>query len=396
MKILFIHNRYQQAGGEDVAFQLEVGLLRQHHDVDVLHFSNDHILTLWDKISSAAKSVYNFFSFRTVISKISTFKPDVIHVHNLFFSASPSILIAAYKKKVPVVVTLHNYRLICANALLLRNNQVCELCVNKTLPLEGIKYKCYRSSSVQSGIVTAITGVHKIVKTWNRCVSQYICLTEFSKSKILFSSLQLKEQQIQVIPNFVPDITTGIHKKGDFFLYVGRISKEKGVEVLLKAFLKIPGQSLLIVGDGPEKLMLEEKYRNAVNISFLGQKDKASVLGLMAQCQALLFPSLCYENLPFTIIEAFSAGTPVIASRLGAMLEVIRNGYNGFHFTPGSHEELEAVVLKFVQLNEEEQKVLYKQARRSYEEKFHPDAHYKALINVYEKAIKKIKNDTTP
>lgn len=387
LRILFIHNRYQQAGGEDVAFQLEVDLLKKDHAVDVLLFSNDHIVDLRSRIGTAIKSIYSLSSFRIVRKKILAFKPDVIHIHNLFFNASPSILVAAYKMNIPVVVTLHNYRLICANALLLRNDYVCELCINKKLPTAGVRYKCYRNSYVQSAVVTAITGIHKLLKTWNRCVSQYICLTEFSKNKLLHSSLQLQEKQFSVLPNFVPDLIPGLKVRKNFFLYVGRISKEKGVDVVLEAFLNLKTENLIVVGEGPDKGRLEKIYGSASNIMFVGKKDKPEVLHLMSETKALVFPSLCYENLPFTIIESFSTSTPVIASRLGAMLEIVRDGYNGFHFKPGESSDLVRTVLEFGKLNLDQQAELYVQARSSYEQKFHPDIHYQSLISVYEKVI---------
>jgi glycosyltransferase involved in cell wall biosynthesis len=390
LKVLFIHNRYQQAGGEDLAFELEAELLRQNHSVEVLLFSNDKIVTGFNKFKAAVTSIYSVSSALKVKKAIQLYKPDIIHVHNLFFDASPSVLASAYRQKVPVVVTLHNYRLICANALLLRNNQVCELCIDKKLPTAGIRYKCYRNSAVQSAVVTAITGIHKLIKSWNKYVYQYICLTEFSKEKLLYSSLQLNEKQLLVVPNFVPDPKAYFNIRENFFLYVGRISKEKGVDVLLKAFLKLKTQNLVIIGDGPEKNILERQY-TAANIIFAGQKNKTDVLDLMSKAKALVFPSLCYENLPFTIIESYSTATPVIASGLGAMLEIVNDGYNGFHFMPGDVEDLEKALLKFLNLNEEQKRKIYAQARISYEEKFHPDIHYRALMNVYEKAIEENK-----
>ena len=201
----------------------------------------------------------------------------------------------------------------------------------------------------------------------------------------------MKEDQLIVIPNFVPDPKSDFKLRKNFFLYVGRISKEKGVDVLLKAFTNLGTENLVIVGDGPEKDSLEKKYSSASNITFVGKKDTKEVFRLLSETKAHLFPSHCYENLPFTIIESFSTATPVIASRLGAMLEIVKDGYNGFHFTPGDAGNLESVLLKFDQLDREEQQQLCIQARMSYDEKFHPDAHYKALMNVYENALEEKK-----
>ena len=386
MKILFIHNKYQEEGGEDVAFNGEVSLFKQKHEIFELIFNNDDIVTVTDKLKTSITGFYNFSSARKVKETIAIFKPDVIHIHNLFFTASPSILYAAKKRGVPVIVTLHNYRLICCNALLLRNNTVCELCVNHKLPHYGIKYKCYKNSSIGSAITTGITGLHKYLKTWNKYVDQYISLTEFAKSKFIRSSLLLKENQITVIPNFVFGNGAPPQIRENFFLYVGRISGEKGIELLLREFSRELTHKLIIVGDGPLKHRLEEQYISD-NILFIGKKGRNEVVDLMSKCKALIFPSVCYEGLPFTILEAFSTGTPVIASRLGAMAEIIKDGISGFHFIPNDKNDLANAIDKFNQLNEKERQAMRKQARLSYEQKYHPEAHYQALLSVYQKAI---------
>jgi glycosyltransferase involved in cell wall biosynthesis len=386
VKILFIHNRYQEEGGEDVAFNAEVSLFKQDHEVFELVFNNDDIVTVTGKLKAAVTGFYNLSSARKVKEIIAVFEPDVIHIHNLFFTASPSILYAAKKKRVPVIITLHNYRLICCNALLLRNNKVCELCTNHKLPHYGIKYKCYRKSVIGSAITTGITGVHKYLKTWNKYVSQYISLTEFARYKFITSSLSLNDNQITVIPNFVFDNGEPRQTRENFFLYVGRISEEKGIELLLKTFSPGLIHKLIIVGDGPVKSRLEEQYASG-NISFIGKKGKHEVLDLMKRCKALIFPSVCYEGMPFTIIEAFSTGTPVIASRLGAMAELIQDGMNGFHFETNNAQDLKNVIQKFTQLDEGKRKNMCDGARFSYEQKYHPEAHYKAILSVYQKAI---------
>ncbi len=287
-----------------------------------------------------------------------------------------------------MIFTLHNYRLICCNALLLRNDTICELCTKKKLPLAGIKYKCYRSSHVQSALVTGITGLHKIAGTWKRKVDTYIALTEFGRKKFLESSLQLAEEQLVVLANFVADPELVPMQREKFFLYVGRISPEKGLSVLLECFSAMPDQMLMVAGDGPDKALLQEQYSKFPNIQFAGHLEKMDVHVLMMQAQAFIFPSLWYEGLPLTIIEAFSAGTPVIASRMGAMAEIVADGYNGFHFEPGSAEDLNRVVHIFAALGEEKHKI-YQQAKNTYIEKYHPDVYYKSIMDIYNKAILK-------
>jgi glycosyltransferase involved in cell wall biosynthesis len=392
VRILFIHNRYRYEGGEDVAVGLEVALLKQNgHDVEVLLFDNLHISTTPNRIKAGLQAFYNFSSARKTAATIERFKPEVIHIHNLFFIASPSVLYVANKYRIPVIITVHNYRLVCANALLIRNNQVCELCVNKTFPLAGIRYKCYRNSAVESAFAASVTGIHKLIKTWNKYVSQYIVLTHFAKNKLLASSLKLKEQQLSVVSNFVPDEGRRLLPARErYFLFVGRLSAEKGLPVLIQTFADLKSETLVIIGDGPQRQILEEQSFLHPNIRFAGKKSKTEVLDFLGQCTALVFPSICFEGMPYTILEAFSMGTPVIASNLGAMAEMIKDGYNGFLFQPGDAASLKDGLLKFKRLGEQ-QNDLSRQARLTYEKSYHPQIHYHAMMSIYQKAIETYK-----
>ena len=388
MKILIIHNRYKQFGGEDVAVELEGSILAKNkHEVEILYFDNSPIEGVVSKINSAFRAVYNFSSARKVSKAILKFKPNIIHIHNLFFVASPSVLFAANKHKIPVVVTLHNYRLICANALLLRNNQVCELCTQKKIPLAGIRYKCYRDSAIESALVTGITGIHKLLKTWQNKIHTYITLNEFSRSKLLHSSLNVPAGKMITKPNFVPDPGEGSMQREDFFLFAGRIVKEKGVHVLAKAFADMPENKIIIIGDGPEKDLLQEQFRPYPNIFFEGQMEKKMVTDYMKRCKAFICPSIWYEGAPLTIIEAFASGTPVVASKLGSMAESITDGFNGLHFTTGDANDLCAKIRLLI-TETENNSMFYRNARQTYLEKYHPDIHYNAILKIYENAIK--------
>ena len=392
MRILFIHNKYKQYGGEDVAVELETSvLLEKGHEVKTLFFENDQIIGFFSKLRAAFAAVYNFSSARKASNAILQFKPDIIHIHNLFFIASPSILYAAYKHKVPVVLTLNNYRLVCANALLMRNNKICELCIRKKLPFSGIKYKCYRNSSAESALVTIITGLHKLITTWKNTVSAFVALNEFSRSKFLNSSLQIPAAKLIAKPNFVRDPGEGNDVREDFFLFVGRIEKEKGVHVLAEAFVGMPGNKIIIIGDGPERNLLQEKFRSYENISFIGQMRKQQLNDYMKRCKAFICPSIWYEGTPLTIIEAFAAGTPVITSGLGSMAESVSDGFNGLHFTAGDANDLCKKVRLFIERTEN-CTIMYKNARQTYLDKYHEDIHYNSILKIYEKVIAE-KND---
>jgi glycosyltransferase involved in cell wall biosynthesis len=300
--------------------------------------------------------------------------------------ASPSVVFAASKHKIPVILTLHNYRLICANALLLRDGKICELCINKKFPVDGIRYKCYRNSSLASATVTAITGFHKLFNTWKNKIDTYIALNEFSRSKLLYSSLDIPPGKMITKPNFAVDRFDENLQRENFFLFAGRIVKEKGVHVLAQAFASIPEHKVIIIGDGPEKQILEQQYSSFSNIQFTGQMEKLKVNEYMKRCKAFICPSIWYEGAPLTIIEAFAAGTPVIASRLGAMEESITNGFNGLHFNPGDADDLSKKIKLFI-AETGNNDLLYKNARQTYLEKYRPDAHYNAIMKIYQNAI---------
>lgn len=387
MRILFVHNKYQYRGGEDVTLDLERSLLlSKAHEVEVLEFDNYHIKGLFSKIKTGLSSFYNRTSARALAEKIDSFRPDIIHVHNLFFTASPSILYKAKAMGIPVVMTIHNYRLICANAMLLRNGKVCELCVPHTFPLSGIKYKCYRSSAIESALVTGITSVHKMLSTWHDKVNHYIVPSHFLKEKLQHSSLKLKESEASVIPNLSEDLAFEPGDRSDYFLFAGRLSYEKGIDILLDCFANNRDLTLVIAGDGPEKSNLLNRIRDIPTIRYMGLRTKAEVIALMKRCRALIFPSRWYEGLPLTIIEALSTGTPVIAARLGAMPEMIRDGYNGFLFPAGNSVALAGQIRHFNAVAQGSPE-LYLNARQAYQERYHPEIHYRSIMSLYETTI---------
>jgi glycosyltransferase involved in cell wall biosynthesis len=389
MRILFIHNRYRQEGGEDVALELEVRLLQQKgHVVNTLIFDNERITGFIGKIEHGMHAFYNRHSARLTERAIREFQPEIVHVHNVFFTASPSVIRVAANHGLPVVLTLHNYRLICANALLLRNNQVCDLCVRKIFPLDGIRYKCYHGSAAETGLVTAVTGMHKVLRTWQKKVDAYITLTQFARSRFLASSIAGPDDRFRLLPNFIfdPGIGEPAQKRKDFFLFVGRLSREKGVHVLLEAFAGMPGSRLVVIGDGPERKEMEEDYRSAANILFTGWKPKSDVLQSLKECKALLFPSIWYEGLPFTIIEAFAVGTPVLASAIGAMQELIQDGVNGYHFIPGNSEAVKAAIVRF-EAQPQANALMYENARETWSKYYGPDSHYAGLMAIYKSVL---------
>lgn len=384
MKILILHNRYQIAGGEDNVVRAEHALLEAHgHTVTVLEVRNDQIVGVWEKLSAAINGIYSIQSKRRVSSAIAQLEPDIVHVHNFFPLLSPSVYDACLAADIPAVQTLHNYRLICPKAMPFRNGEICEACFNQVVPLSGVLFGCYRNSRTQSAAVSTMIGLHRLRGTWQRRVSAYIALSDFQKQKLVQAGLP--KDRIFVKPNFVFAHELPAHSGcDDFVLFVGRLAEEKGVEVLLDAYLQghlaLP---LKIVGDGPLRQSLQEKAAGLENISFLGRQDSKAVAQLMQRARFLVFPSIWYEGFPLTILEAYSCKLPVIASNLGTMSEMVLDGVTGLHFQSGNPGDL-ASKIQWAIAHPESLKKMGAAAYQTYQTCYTPEVNYRQLLHVYE------------
>ncbi len=389
MKILIVHNTYQRKGGEDFVMESEANLLQQYgHQVEKMIFRNDDISSFSDKIKAAKGLFYNGESAKKLGKVINTFHPDIIHVHNIFYLASPSVFYEAKKLNIPVVLTLHNYRLICPGALLLRDAKVCELCVHKKFPLAGIHHGCHRGSSLQTAQLTLMTGIHKVLNTWKNKVDRYIALTDFARQRIIDSSLRLAPDQVVVKPNFVDDMGEApFEDREPFFLFIGRLSEEKGIHTLLEALQRQPFP-LEIIGDGPLRAEVEKVEASIPSVKFWGFKDKSFIAERLGRCAALVFPSIWYEGMPLTLLEAFSRGTPVISSDMNNINTIVKNRHNGIHFQSGNDEDLAATINHFTQ-HHDQFTDLYTQARSDYDTMYSPQANYQKLANIYESLFAK-------
>jgi glycosyltransferase involved in cell wall biosynthesis len=391
VKVLLIHNRYQLAGGEDVVVQAEKALLEANdHQVALVEISNDQIVSVFDKANAAVRAIYSPASKQQVSAEIAHFRPDVVHVHNFFPLLSPSVYDACRDAGVPVVQTVHNYRLGCLNAILLRNGKVCEDCLGKRMPWPGIVHGCYRGSRAQSAATAAMLAVHWLRGTWQERVDAYIVLTNFQKEKMVQAGLP--REKIYVKPNYISEPEQCGESKifGDYALFVGRLSPEKSITTLIEAYkhndLRIP---LKIVGDGPLHESLQADVQAAgleSAIKFLGRQDKSAVLSLMHNARFLVFPSIWYETFGLTMVEAFACGLPVLASRLGSMAEIVEDGVTGLHFEAGNSADL-ADKMQWANEHPEEMISMGKNARRAYEAHYTPEINYQQLTAIYQQVI---------
>lgn len=385
MRIIIIHNFYKKSGGEDVVFEEETNLLRENgHDVECLTFDNKSINSSWKTVLYFFKSIYNPSSAKILRKRIIDFKPNIIHVHNTFLVASPSIYWVAYRMGIPLVQTLHNYRTICPSSNLYFDGQIYTKSVNKIFPLAAIFKGVYRNSIAYSFLVATISAVHKIIGTYKKGISKFICLSKHSKNIFTKSSLKLDESQIDVKPNFLKDPGKESIEKEDFYIYVGRLTVEKGVKTLLKAFENID-KKLVIIGDGDLRNEVENASKNYKNIIYKGFQNREAIMKDIRKAQALIFPSEWYETFGLTIIEAFACKTPVIISDIGGHAQMIQEGMTGFHFKCGQHEDLKRAISVFEKTPNKNQ--FAENARKEYEEKYTAKKNYTYLIDIYKSLL---------
>lgn len=381
MRILSIHNRYQIRGGEDECHEAEVNLLREiGHQVEVYEENNDRVATLGN-LPMAARTVWSQEAYETVRSRLTAQPYDVVHVQNFFPLISPSVYYAAKAEGVPVVQTLHNYRLLCPNALFFRDGRICEDCLGKFVPYAGVQHGCYRNSQIASGGVATMLTVHRAMSTWTKMVDLYIALTEFARQKFIDGGLPA--ERIMVKPNFVsPDPGPGTGN-GGYALFVGRLSTEKGLDTLLAAWEHLSTQiPLKIVGDGPLADQVAKATQRLSQVEWLGRRPMAEVYALMGEAVFLVFPSKWYETFGRVAVEAFAKGTPVIAANIGAIAELVDSGRTGLHFRPGDTEDLIAQV-EWLLANPVKLAQMRQEARAEFEDKYTAEKNYQKLKDIY-------------
>jgi len=386
-RVLLVHNAYQQAGGEDSVVAAELALLRaKGHEVIELRRDNDELHSI-NGAAAAATALWSAATHRQALGLIRRHDPDVVHVHNTFPLISPSLYWACGELGVPVVQTLHNFRLACPQAMFLREGKVCESCLGRT-PWPALKHGCYRGSRVQTAVVFGMLGLHRGLGTFERKVTRYIALNEFCRAK--FIQAGLPAERIVVKPNFVDAAKpAGTPREG--LLFVGRLAPEKGVDVLSRAWEAGPGMALRIVGSGPAAAPLE----GLPGVDMLGVMTASQVQAEMARALALVLPSIWYENFPRTLVEAYAAGLPVIASRIGALAELVENGKTGLLFEPGDAHELRRVMRWAIE-HPRHMAAMGAIARSRYEAHYTPEINYMQLTAIYRSAIAEARAGDAP
>jgi len=390
MKLVVVHNSYQQPGGEDVAFAGECRLLQQHeHTVVAYHRSNHEIdsMSTVQRLIMPKQMIYSDRSRREIQELLRKEQPDLVHVHNTFMMVSPSIYETCQEMGVPVLQTLHNFRLLCPAWTLSREGRICEECVDHGL-WRSVWHGCYRDSRLMTAGVALMLQVHRGRGTWNDSVDGYVALSEFARRKFVDSGLPASK--LYVKPNFVQDDPGERDAPGHYALFVGRLSLEKGAATLLSAWEKLKHSiPLVIVGDGPLRQSLESEAvaRGLSSVKFRGWLAGEETRATMKRAAFLVIPSLWYEGFPMIVAEAFACGTPVICSKLGTLEEIVEDQYTGLHFSHGDADDLAGKV-EWAWAHRSQVGAMGKAARQEYENRYTPEKNYRQLMQIYEQTMR--------
>jgi glycosyltransferase involved in cell wall biosynthesis len=383
MKILIIHCRYQQRGGEDFVVEEELKILSAEHEVEALLFQNE---AGWKGALSMILYPINFLATKKVRHKIRSFQPDIIHLHNLHYAAGPLIIRTVKSAGIPVVMTLHNFRLLCPSATLYFQGEQLRDSLSENFPWTAIKKGVISNSSLKTFWVAFTQWIHRKSGTFD-LIDTYIALNQSQEALFLQSHLSITKDRILVKPNFCPTVETSkTTEKGHHFLYLGRLSEEKGISTLLSAFAA-SSATVKIAGAGPLEGEVIRFSQLHDNIIYLGQLSKHEVATELSLCSALIFSSVWPETFGLVIIEAFSMGTPVIASHTGAAKDLVQDHINGLHFEPGNADDLTRKIEYWQQLPDDAKKRIAENAYQTWRSHYTPEVNLQLLESIYKRAI---------
>ncbi|MBC8033319.1 MAG: glycosyltransferase family 4 protein [Chitinophagaceae bacterium] len=384
MKVGIVHTNYIKKGGEDVVVEQETIQLRDRNiDTSVLLFQNPKGKAA--QITGMLSSLFNVASWKRMNKWMEQEKPDIIHIHNWHFSASPSVIMAASRKGIPVVHTLHNFRLLCPSGLLLHNNKLFLDSLKGPFPWQAVFKKVYHDSFFQTFWLSLTVWLHKNMGTFKN-IDRFIVLTGNAKKIFTSSSFPMDESKIDIKPNFIQDIQLSPVERGNNFLFIGRLAPEKGIDILLEAFDGTDFE-LTIIGEGPLEHLVEKAMQKNPKIRYLGFQARPAILTELQKCSAMVFPSIWYEGNPLVIIEALACGTPIISSRMGAMETMIRDGYNGMHYDPESVEDFRNKLKTWQGMYATERNIMYVNARESYVTTYTAEKNIEQLLLIYKSVI---------
>lgn len=385
--ILIVHNFYQIPGGEDTVVANEKKMLEDYgHKVILYTRSNNELknMGLFRKLLIPFTTIYNPRTARDVKRIIKSENIDIVHVHNTLNLVSPAVYYAALSMRKPVVQTIHNFRLLCPGATFYRDGNICEECVSKGLTC-ALKHKCYRGSFFQTLVCVISTKIHRLTDIYGKI--NYICLTEFNKKKLL-ELKQIKPEKVFVKPNFVNSKVEIEEKRKNQIVFVGRLDKLKGIDLLLEAWkiLGVAAPELVVCGTGPmEEWCKDFIDKNNLNIEMKGFINNEEALRIIGESKAMILPTQWYEGFPMSIVEAFSVGTPVIVPDMGNCGALVTDGITGWKYK--NVEDLNHLIN--MALNED----IYQLTYDNFKCKYTKNENYIQIMKIYNHIITRNNNE---
>ena len=387
LRILQVHESYVYRGGEDETADTElIQLERSGHEVHSWRVDNK-VIEGWSPARKARllwETTWSISSRHELRRLMEAHTPDIVHFHNTLPLISPAALRLAHGLGAAVVLSLHNYRLLCPAGTFLRNGHVCEDCVSHSLA-RGVVHGCYRGSRVQTLTVATMLAIHRRLGTWTRCVDAFIALTSFMKEKMVAGGLPAERIHVRHNP-VLAESRPGAQARDAAVLFAGRLTLEKGVGTLLGALPALDGTQVRVAGTGPMAADVAAAARAFPQLEVLGQLSWAETMARMSRAAAFIAPSIWYEGLPRTILEALACGTPVVASRIGAHREMITDGHDGFLFDPGDARDLAAKIRRLTG-SESLRNAMSAAARDTFESRYSETSSHDRLLEIYQRAM---------
>lgn len=393
LHVLVVHGRYRSAGpsGENEVVDDETKLLRESGcRVDQLELQSDDISAWpgWKKATLPGRVVWSPSGQRALAQALDRLRPDIVHIHNTFPLFSPAVFWTAHRRGVAVVHTLHNFRPFCPAGTFLRDGKACEECFGR-LPLPAVRYGCYRDSRVATLPVATMIGLHGSLRTWQRNVDRFIVVSQYERSKYILAGWPQERIRVKYNTVYEPALPTRHEDGGGAFLCMSRIVPEKGTDVLLEGWRRAfpdGAPPLRLTASGDSAAELRERYGHLPGVTFLGHVERSVLLDELVNARAVIVPSRCYEGFPRVVAEAYAAGVPVIASRVGSLTELVEEGVTGLQVEAGDPDDM-ARALRALASSEELRVRLGAGARTRFERLYSAEVTMRGLVGVYREAM---------
>ncbi len=388
MRILIIHNQYQHIGGEDFVMRQEMDILLKKHEVELYSVKNVKGLKGYLQYLSYP---WNGQEAKKILKKVEAFKPDLIHIHNMHYALGPLFILHLKKLQIPMLMTLHNFRLICPSATLFHDGNIYLESLKTDFPWDAVKKKVLENSYLKTFWTALTYYIHRKRGTFD-LLDKVIVLSDFAKSIFLKSKVGIPAAKFIVKPNFVAQITPEELINDQSFVYIGRLSEEKGIIPLLHAW-KATNHSLKIFGTGPLQQEVEQLAQHSPNIQYMGFQSRETISKHLAGATALVVPSVCYESMPLSVLEAYSLGIPVLASNIGILSEMVVPLYTGLRFDPNHHSDIIKTLTDWLNISPEKKKEIQENCRQEYLHKYERTLVMEQMEQIYTDTLAKTKGN---